>query len=260
MKKSTVSLVVAAVFVLLIAINAAAMHHNTYKSEADTESGLEKISQFETRSVESAQKSIKKTQQERRRRELESQMAASSQEGSSQTINYRQVFEDVYIAGDSLMHGLNEYGILNSSHLVTQVSASLYHLSSNFDKIVSMKPPILILHYGLNMCDGRTESFINMYTGLIDRLKTSLPNTRIIISLIFPLKYGRDGNVTQSMIDTYNSALVKMCQKEDIEYLDSTSLVKSHPECYEPDGIHQKRSFYENYWLKFIMAEKGIGQ
>ena len=44
---------------------------------------------------------------------------------------YRKIFKDVYIVGDSLMNGLECYNILNSNRLITQVSASLYHLSGN---------------------------------------------------------------------------------------------------------------------------------
>ena len=49
---------------------------------------------------------------------------------------YRKIFKDVYIVGDSLMNGLECYNILNSNRLITQVSASLYHLSGNVNKII----------------------------------------------------------------------------------------------------------------------------
>jgi len=53
---------------------------------------------------------------------------------------YRKIFKDVYIVGDSLMNGLECYNILNSNRLITQVSASLYHLSGNVKKIVKASP------------------------------------------------------------------------------------------------------------------------
>ena len=64
---------------------------------------------------------------------------------------YKKLFKNVYIVGDSLMHGLESYGVLSKKRLCTQVSATLYHLEDNSKKIIEKKPRTLILHYGINM-------------------------------------------------------------------------------------------------------------
>lgn len=174
---------------------------------------------------------------------------------------YRKVFRNVYIVGDSLMNGLEAYGILNSNHLVTQVSASLYHLDGNVNKIVKMNPPVLVLHYGINMIavgDKHLNNFISMYSRIIKDLKKSLPDTRIIISGLFPV----DRNIASSKrfgeIDRYNKALEKMCEELGVEYLNSASVLKAHPECYGGDGIHLSKAFYDKYWLRFLIKELEI--
>ena len=60
------------------------------------------------------------------------------------------------------------------------------------------------------------------------------------------------------MIGEYNKALKTMCNKLEIEYMESSSVLKAHPECYGGDGIHLSKAFYEKYWLRFIIREMGI--
>ena len=60
------------------------------------------------------------------------------------------------------------------------------------------------------------------------------------------------------MIDEYNNSLIEMCKKLGIEYMDSSPVLKAHPECYGGDGIHLSKAFYEKYWLRFIIKEMGI--
>ena len=177
------------------------------------------------------------------------------------TTTYRKVFRNVCIVGDSLMDGLEAYGILNSNNLITQVSASLYHLSGNMKKIIRMNPPVLILHYGVNMISSEQKhlnNYINMYTDIIKQLKAALPDTRIIISGIFPVDRDIAKAKRFGMIGEYNKNLKAMCGKLEVEYMDSSSVLKAHPECYGRDGIHLSKAFYENYWLRFIIKEMGI--
>jgi hypothetical protein len=174
---------------------------------------------------------------------------------------YRKVFQNVYIVGDSLMNGLEAYGILNSNHLITQVSASLYHLNGNVSRIIRMNPPVLILHYGVNMIGTQQRhlnNYIAMYTGIIEKLKASLPDTRFIVSGIFPVDRDIARAKRFGMIDAYNSSLIEMCNKLKVEYMDSSSVLKAHPECYGSDGIHLSKAFYEKYWLRFIIEEMEI--
>lgn len=174
---------------------------------------------------------------------------------------YRKLFRNVYVVGDSLMNGLEVYDILNSNNLVTQVSANFKHLSDNIPKIIGMNPPVLILHYGINMIGttkAQKNSFISTYSGLIGEIKTALPDTRIIVSGIFPVDRSIASAERFGNIGAYNKALKKMCSEMKIEFLDSSSVLKAHPECYGVDGIHLSKSFYSKYWLRFIVKEKGI--
>ena len=108
---------------------------------------------------------------------------------------YRNIFKNTYIAGDSLMNGLESYNILNPNNLTTRVSASLYHLSENANKIIRANPRVLILHYGMNMLGTKEKNlnfFISFYTEILEKFKTEIPDTRLFIfSMYRRLVYGR---------------------------------------------------------------------
>ena len=176
-------------------------------------------------------------------------------------LSYRNVFKNVCIVGDSLMNGLETYNILNSNNLITQVSASLYHLNDNIDKIVRMNPEIVILHYGLNHLDTGSHQpakFIKFYTEIITELKEKLPATRIIVSGIFPVDTDKARASRFGRIDNYNKAIEDMCSQLSVEFLDNSIAFADAKEYYASDGIHLSKDFYENCWLRSIVAEKEI--
>ena len=230
--------------------------------ETDLSKGNEIIKELSGYDVKKAQKNVQTAEQIRNDRFGNYLKVESVLNGlDNGTTTYKKVFKNVCIVGDSLMDGLEAYGILNSNNLITQVSASLYHLSSNVRKIIRMNPPVLILHYGVNMISTEQRhlnNYVNMYTDLVKQIKNSLPDTRIIISGIFPVNRDIAKARRFGMIDEYNKNLRAMCEKLDIEYMDSSSVLKAHPECYGRDGIHLSKAFYERYWLRFIIKEMGI--
>lgn len=265
MKKTVVSFILIAVIAVGVCSNIPDIfvRYGNFSSGSDDETTCSIIESLESRDVKKQQKQIDKIKKEMQK-ESEAQQAAENlqqaiEELDSGKLSFIKAFRNVYIAGDSLVHGLKEYGIINSSHLITQVSASLYHLESNYSKIVGLNPPVLILHYGLNMAEdsqSRRDAFINQYSKIINRFKKDLPDTRIIISQIFPLKKGADTSVTNDSIKKYNKEIAKMCKRLGVETLDSTPVFKMEDH-YAYDGIHQSAAFYR-LWLKFIMTDKEI--
>ena len=176
-------------------------------------------------------------------------------------ITYRNLFKDVCICGDSLMNGLEAYDILNRNNLITQVSASLYHLSNNKSKIISMQPKVLILHYGLNMLENSSSQparFIRFYTELLTGLKQELPDTRIIVSGILPVDTTKARAARFKRIDEYNKALEDMCLVVGVEFLDNSGIIENGSEMYAYDGIHLDGEFYEKHWLRSIVKQKEI--
>ena len=177
-------------------------------------------------------------------------------------LSYRKALSDLYIAGDSLMAGLSVYDILSASHIFAEVSASLSHLETNLNAIEAKRPPILLLHYGLNMIstsDAQLNTFIKRYTSLIERLKKDLPNTRLVVSMLFPVDREKATNPEFGRIDAYNDALKEMCDSLGVEAFDSTPAFAGKESSYGADGIHLSASFYRNDWLIYLLRALEIG-
>lgn len=239
------------------------------KYSDDCSKGVSVLKNYDNQSVEAIDKKVARVQLEKAQRRQEAidgeQLRKAVEESikriDKNKLSYRAVFSNVTIAGDSLMNGLEAYDILNKSRLVTKVSASIYHLNDNISNIVSKHPQVLILHYGLNhIADSQqmANNFTSQYAKIIQKLKKALPDTRIIVSLIFPVDTNKATAKRFKYVSMYNKTLIKMCNEIGVEYLDSTSVFKGHKEFYGADGIHLSAAFYRNYWLKFIMRDKGI--
>lgn len=263
MKKFLLIAVLIAVLSVYPIFNIMGISRNSVKQpDTDLSKGNEVIDSLSGYDVKQAQKNVSTAEKIRNDRFGNYQKVESVLSGLDKgTTTYRKVFRNVCIVGDSLMDGLEAYDILNSNNLITQVSASLYHLSGNIRRIIGMSPKVLILHYGVNMISSEQRhlnNYINMYTDIITQLKNALPDTRIIVSGIFPVDRDIARAKRFGMIGDYNQSLKTMCQKLEVEYMDSTSVLKAHPECYGSDGIHLSKAFYERYWLRFIIKEMGI--
>ena len=263
MKKSVLVLILAVILALYPVRNFITLA-NTGSTETETydeaEEYLQKLYDYD---IKKAQSNVKKASNLRNDTGVPTsaeinQVLKNLDAGKT---TYRKIFKDVYIVGDSLMNGLECYNILNTNRLITQVSASLYHLSGNVKKIIKASPETLILHYGVNMISTKSSqlnNFISMYTKLIKQIQKGSPDTRIIISGLFPVNRNIAKAPRFAKIGTYNNALINMCKELNIEYLDSSSVLKAHPECYGGDGIHLSKAFYEKYWLRHIIKEMGI--
>ena len=263
MKKIVIILFLVAVLSVYPIFNIAGISKSTVSAaESDFSEGTSVIEKLWNFDVKLAQKNVKTAEEKRNDPTgIKQKVRDTLKNLDNGKTTYRKVFRNVYIVGDSLMDGLEAYNILNSNHLITQVSASLYHLDSNVKKIIKINPPVLILHYGVNMIATEKKhlnNYISMYTDLIEKLQASLPDTRIIISGIFPVDRDIAKAKRFGMIGEYNKNLKAMCKKLDVEYMDSSSVLKAHPECYGSDGIHLSKAFYDKYWLRFIIKEMEI--
>lgn len=230
---------------------------------AETADGLAILGSYSAADVKTVEKKIAEFRKKKTQRygASEEEIKAALKNLDTGKTTYRKLFRSTYIMGDSLMNGLEIYNILNPDRLITQVSASFTHFDENYSKIVSVNPKVLILHYGINMIgtnENHRKSFISNYTKRIKKLKKALPDTRIIVSGLFPV----DRKVAKAErfknIGSYNKSLKGMCKDLKVEFLDSSSVLKAHPECYGVDGIHLNKTFYSKYWLRFIVKEKGI--
>lgn len=264
MKKLVAALVVLVLVIAYPITNFFILKSKRSDLEADTSAGVSALEEYAAVPVEKADRAVaaaqKKQEEFRRNEAVQGLIEKQIKLIEKGKLSYRKVFSQVYVAGDSLMEGLEAYGILNSNHIFAKVSASLSHLEFVMPKLISVRPPVLILHYGLNMIGDQqyhVDSFISTYTKDIKKLQKSLPDTRIVVSLLFPVDTSVATANRFRYVSRYNNRLAQMSRELGVEYLDSSSVFKGH-DFYGADGIHLSYSFYYDYWLKFIMREMEI--
>ena len=104
--------------------------------------------------------------------------------------NFRAAYDDIIIAGDSLVKAIAEYGILDDDQVIAEIGAHTRHLSSVTDQIVYSNPKYLVLHYGENELDEEANApyFISRYKECIIRLQEELPDTEIFVGSISPFR------------------------------------------------------------------------
>ena len=122
-------------------------------------------------------------------------------------------------------------------------------------KAEELKPQVLFLAYGMNdikAARGNAKAFAKAYKAVLERLKESLPDTRIYVNSILPVRQSViDENEWYGNIGEYNKKLEALCEKEDVTFIDNGSLVKE--EYYTEDGIHMQPDYYTE-WVNH-MAE-----
>ncbi len=263
MKKTVIILIICAFLIGYPINNFSALIKENYFTQVDTEKGISYIEKMEKADVKEAEEQVKKAEEIRNyvpktNAQLVKEVLKNLKKGKT---TYKKVFKNVYFMGDSLINGLESYGVLNEKRIYSQVSASLFHLEENYKKVLKKNPKVIILHYGLNNLGMEKESldgFILMYTKYIKKIKKASPKTRIIVSSIFPVDREIAANKIFGRIKAYNKAMKKMCKKLDVDYLNNDPLFKKIDYCYGRDGIHLPEFFYRDYWLRYVIKEMEI--
>ncbi len=263
LKKAIILLIVCVLLVSYPVSNFYAVISENYKEQADTAEGISYIEKMDKADVAKAEELVKEAE------EIRNYIPKSSSERVAEILykldkgktTYKKVFKDVYFMGDSLINGLESYEILNEKKIYSKVSASLYHLKDNYKKVIKKEPKVIVLHYGLNAL-GYTEEaldgYVKMYSKYIKKMKKKLPETRIIVSSIFPVDRKVAKDKLFGRIKAYNKAMKKMCKELEVDYLNNNPLFKEIDYCYGRDGIHLPEFFYRDYWLKYLIEEMEI--
>ncbi len=209
--------------------------------KVDTKEGLLYIEQAAAADISAIEKKIQ-----------EMERAEGKKEEAN---NYKAVFQNAVIMGDSITEGMVEYDILNPSSVVAKIGSSVIDLGDQIETVQKINPQTIFLAYGMNdirTTNGHAEVFGEGYEKLLNELKKKVPNARIFVNSIFPVQDKVLGEMPEyKTLEKYNKQLEKICDKYQLTFIDNTSLVSEDD--YEPDGIHLKASFYP-YWLDH-MAE-----
>lgn len=235
--------------VVLLALGLLVVVIRLMNPRVDTKDGIKRLQQMEQ---------IEVTEVDRQIQELEEAERAADEEWANRPANEK--FANALVIGDSITQGLYEYGVLDQSHVQADRGAGVCGSGSelagtHIEKAIELQPQILFLAYGMNDIKGANadaEVFAEAYKGVIDRLREALPETKIYVNSVLPVQqHVIDENAGYGSIPQYNEQLKKLCEEEQITFIENGDLVKE--EYYSDDGIHVAPEYYTG-WVE-RMAE-----
>ncbi len=246
---------VLALVVLISVVSLARTIQKRSQDEAAVAQGISVLESLSSRSVNDIEESIKAD-----RRKVK--QAAFVKALEEEDFSIAEAYEDSVICGDSRSVGIELYGVLDGSHVLADIGASITKLENDVETLKTINPTFLFLCYGLNDIlnygNDNAKGFVADYKTIIQTLQKELPSTQICVDSILPVLDG--ANVDQSAIDAYNVEIKAMCEELGVQYIDSTGLLRDennqpiNTEYYEPDNEHFTRAFLEP-WLKQMMTE-----
>ena len=177
--------------------------------------------------------------------------------------NFDYAFRDILIVGDSLVKGLEEFDVLDSSYVIAEIGASTYYLEEVLYDIESVNPRYLVIHIGENEIDDPSlaGAFIERYRDSIEYLQENLPDTKIFVESIFPvLDYALEDEPYLENLDYYNERIREMADEMGVTYVDYDPVFASFERSYyEVDGIHQLPDFYTEQYMPHVLKEVYFG-
>ena len=173
--------------------------------------------------------------------------------------NFKAVFSNSVIMGDSISLGFTDYDFLTTSSVIAKTGVTVSDLDKQVEIVKKMEPRVIFLSYGSNdveLYKENVSTFIKDYKKLIKTLSEELPNTKIFVNSIFPVrKDAVEKQPAYAYIDEYNKRLQKMCDEIQVAFLDNTEIARS--EYFEEDGVHFIADFYP-VWLERMAQEASL--
>lgn len=239
-----------AVGVLIIGILIAEGISSLSRGKVDTSEGLKIMKQAKKADVTAIENKIEKLEEKDKADNKE-----KDKEEEDTDRNYKAIFANAVIMGDSISEAFTEYDILNASSVIAKIGVELDELDEQVAKVEKLNPQLIFLSYGMNdiiATNGDTDEFIKQYDALLKELQKKLPDTKLFVNSIFPVQEQEiEKEPAYEKLVDYNEALRELCDKRQIAFIDNTDLVSDSD--YEEDGVHFKAEFYP-YWLN-RMAE-----
>lgn len=168
------------------------------------------------------------------------------------TISNRIAFDDAVFIGDSLTEPLSYYEILSQSNVLSKVGLNLKTAHEVLGNLENLNPKKAFLLFGLNDVENKdsTETFIKNYDELIMTIRSKVPNIKIYIISILPVKdyvSTKKPALSNNNLAMYNAKLMDFAKEKGYTFIDATKLAIENQNLYEPDGQHFKRDFYPLY-------------
>lgn len=173
----------------------------------------------------------------------------------------KKLLENSVILGDSMVEAINDFSILYPDEIVYLRGVSVVNAGDLVDKTIRLKPQRIFTVFGLNDMthyQKKVGQFGRDYYKMLQKLQKQIPGVELYVCAITPVQQSaisKDGSLAR--VDRYNRELIRMCQKYQIPFVNSTPILTGHDELYEPDGIHPTYAYYPK-WLTLLAQKAGL--
>ena len=247
--------IVAILILIIIKFPVAEKIDNDWKDVASVDAGTQILSRYESQNTSEVEKEVKSIRAAVAQRMA---MGASAGENAGQ-VDLSSVFADAVVMGDSQAEAFEAYGILPSQSVAATIGRSIITAEEDYNKTVSRTPKQVFITYGMNDCliyNGNTEKFISVYSDLITRLQTDIPDVQVFVcSIIVPSDAAVQKKPALAAVTDYNAALQQLAAEKGLVYIDAGALIQ--PDLYAPDGLHMQKSFYKS-WAYYMASCAGL--
>lgn len=230
--------------ILVIAVIVSAIVFHGTKKREDVSEGMEELKRLDNKSVIKTEKKINTLhRQEEVKKALEDK-------------NYKSIFDNSVIIGDSIVKGFSDYGYLNESSVIYRIGVNLpsKDIDEDIEQAKGLHPHNVFLYYGNNDVEyigTKYDEFKELYAAMLKKVEEALPESEIYIMAILPSAGKKVASCSYySNMEPYNRVLKEISEEYDTGYIDSTELVKE--EYFEPDGSHFVAKFYPG-WIEDII-------
>ena len=140
--------------------------------------------------------------------------------------------------------GIGTSAALNEGIVTFKKDSSRYTIA---EAVAKMKPRRVVIMLGTNDTGMAVEDFISNYKQLVQAIQTSYPYTDIIVNTVppVPADHSNYPNMDQTRIDDFNMALLSMCEKMGLKFLNTAEALKDstgygNADYYQSGDIHLK--------------------
>lgn len=182
-------------------------------------------------------------------------------------------FDDALFVGDSITEGIKLYDVMSNATVLSNTGINLDSIFTKrcidgadggsmtiIEASAQQDPGKIYLLMGVNSLSSDEETFIASYGKLVDTLREQHPNAVFYVQSVLPVTAAyekrADAVTDNARIDTYNAAILKMCQEKGVYYLNIAEAFKDETgalpnEASPKDGIHFGRSWYMT-WFDYL--------
>lgn len=161
----------------------------------------------------------------------------------------KSYFNDVFFIGDNRMSGMYNYDIIAQENMLLSDSISVSEI--NKDDIPECKAVYFMI--GMNDLDKIEDESAFENLGDVINALTEKGNTDIYLVSLLPIsaKYESENpGISNTLIDSYNSALLRFANSKNVYYLDLNTMFvgndgKLQEAKTEANGVRLKKEAYE---------------